>query len=55
MLCVLQERVKERFIELIHQGDVTKVTGHLKETLQAGQATSQVYRVKVTTPAAAAS
>ncbi|XP_069958728.1 nuclear receptor coactivator 1 isoform X8 [Cherax quadricarinatus] len=44
---ISKERIGERFIELIPPGDVGKVTGHLQETVQSGQATSQVYRVKI--------
>lgn len=46
-LSSLQDRIGEQFIELIHQSDINKVTSHLRETLQAGHGTSQVYRVKV--------
>lgn len=42
-----QERIGEQFEDLIAPGDIGKVTGHLGEALHSGQATSQVYRVKV--------
>lgn len=42
-----KERIGEQFEDLIAPGDIGKVTGHLGEALHSGQATSQVYRVKV--------
>ena len=42
-----QERIGERFTELIPQGDAAKVTSHLRDALQSGQANSQAYRLKV--------
>ncbi|XP_068217433.1 nuclear receptor coactivator 2-like isoform X9 [Palaemon carinicauda] len=42
-----KERIGEPYTKLIPQGDISKVQGHLRETLQSGQASSQVYCVKI--------
>nr|QLJ57682.1 taiman-b [Macrobrachium nipponense] len=44
-----KERIGEPYTKLIPPADISRVQGHLRETVQSGQASSQVYCVKIGT------